>query len=150
MCCLTNDAGFHRDPPPPPSLPQDAATRRGGELPRILLVEDDPSTVELMQRLLTRSGYDVRSAASYTEALHTATEWLPDLLISDLALPGKSGLQVLTMMREAYPGLKGIVVSGYTSAEDKERSRAAGFAEHLGKPVNIAQLTDTIRRLLIK
>jgi CheY-like chemotaxis protein len=63
------------------------------ELPRVLVVEDDPSTVELMQRLLMRQGYEVPAAASYGDALHMATEWLPDVLISDLALPGKTGFR---------------------------------------------------------
>ena len=92
----------------------------------------------------------MRSAACYKEALHTATEWFPDVLISDIVLPEKDGFQVIKTMRAAYPGLKGIAVSGYASPEDVARSRDAGFSEHFAKPVDIAQLTDAIRHLLVE
>jgi two-component system CheB/CheR fusion protein len=133
---------------PQPHPIEDAARRRSAEMPRVLVVEDDASTVELMRRILTWQGYEVRSAPSFTEALHAASEWLPDVLISDLSLPGKSGFDVLQTMREAYPGLKAIVVSGYSSPEDVSRSREAGFAEHLGKPVDVHRLIDAIHRVL--
>jgi CheY-like chemotaxis protein len=129
------------------SLPdgRDASRRRGAVPPHVLVVEDDPSTVDLMSRVLNRAGYEVRAAASFAEALHVAGEWLPDVLISDLALPGgKDGCDVLRTMREAYPGLQAIVVSGYAGPEDVRRSREAGFVEHLGKPVDIRRLTNAI------
>jgi CheY-like chemotaxis protein len=116
---------------------------------RILLVEDNQATAATIERLLEAEGYAVRSVGSYREALQAASELLPDLLVSDIGLPGKDGLEVMKTMRRAYPNLKGLVVSGYASAADVESSREAGFSEHLAKPVDFEQLRAAIRRLLV-
>lgn len=114
---------------------------------RILLVEDDQDTAEMMARVLDRSGFDARAVSSYKEALKSAAGWVPDLLICDIGLPGRDGLEVMKRMREAYPGLPGMVVSGYAAPEDVARSAEAGFAMHLAKPINVDQLTSAIRDL---
>lgn len=114
---------------------------------RILLVEDDADTAHMMVMILERSGFDARSASSYKEALASAADWVPDLLICDIGLPGKDGLEVMKKMRDAYPGLRGLVVSGHTSPEDVARSREAGFADHLAKPLDVDRLKSAIQHL---
>lgn len=114
---------------------------------RILVVEDDSDTAALMSKVLDLEGFESRSVGSYKEALATAGEWVPDVLVCDIGLPGKDGFEVMKKMREAYPGLHGLVVSGYAAPEDVARSLEAGFAEHLTKPITVDQLTAAIRRL---
>ena len=113
----------------------------------VLLVEDRPSTAKAMQRLLEENGFDVRAASDYRDALSIATTWLPDVLIADIDMPGKDGIELMKTMRQAYPDLKGIVVSGDTSDTATQRCHDAGFIECLTKPVKIDQVLEAIRRM---
>ena len=137
--------------PPPAPLPDSAARaphRPGRSRLQVLVVEDDGPTARVLGRLLERAGYAVRVAGTYKDAVRTAGEWLPDLVICDIGLPGRDGLDVMKTMRRAYPGLKGIVVSGHAAPADVAASLEAGFAEHLAKPVSLAQLHQAIRNVL--
>lgn len=113
---------------------------------RVLLVDDHEDTNRSLLLLLRRRGYDVRSAASIAAALEAADTQAIDVLVSDLNLPDGSGLDLLAQMPVA-PTLGGIVVSGYGQEEDIARSKAAGYKEHLAKPVSVDQLDVVIRRL---
>jgi CheY-like chemotaxis protein len=119
----------------------------GGRRLHLLLVEDHAGTAGVMQRLLEAYGFEVRTAQCYIDALAAAAQWIPDILISDIGLPDKDGIEVMKIMRQAYPGLRGIVVSGYVRAEDEERSRTAGFSEFLCKPVDVERLVAAIHGL---
>jgi len=113
---------------------------------RLLLVEDHADTVRTLARLLRLDGYTVRTAHSVAEALSLATAEPFDLLVSDIGLPDASGLDLMRAVRRdrAVPG---IAMSGYGMEDDVRASRAAGFAEHLVKPVNVPQLRAAIRRV---
>jgi CheY-like chemotaxis protein len=113
----------------------------------VLLVEDRPSTAKAMQRLLEGEGYAVRTAGTYRDALAVATIWLPDVLISDIDMPGKDGIELMNTMRQAYPNLKGIVISGDATESAAQRCRNAGFIECLTKPIEFAQVLDAIARM---
>ena len=117
---------------------------------RILLIEDHPDTLRMMQRLLERSGHQVTPAASQREALRLAEGQAFDLIISDLGLPDGSGLELIRQLRSRTPDSppKAIALSGYGMESDIEKSRRAGFAEHLTKPVNFRVLEETIERLV--
>ena len=111
----------------------------------ILLVEDHVDTARLLQRLLRRRGYDVHMVCSIADALAAAEAGQFHLLISDIGLPDGTGMELLQKLRERRP-IPGIALSGFGMEEDMERSRAAGFSEHLTKPVNLAQLEAAIER----
>jgi CheY-like chemotaxis protein len=100
-----------------------------------------------MQRLLEENGFNVRAAGTYRDALATATEWLPDVLIADIQMPGKDGIELMKTMRQAYPNLKGIVVTGDTTQVTSQRCHDAGFIECLTKPVKIDQVLDAIAKM---
>jgi PAS domain S-box-containing protein len=110
---------------------------------RVLLVEDDASTRLALAGLLQRDGHRVFTAASVAEALAATVADKFDLVISDLGLPDGSGSELMNNLRVTY-GLRGIALSGYGMEEDLVRSRAAGFATHLVKPVAIAELRRVI------
>ena len=113
---------------------------------RVLLVDDHEDTNRSLLLLLRRRGYEVKTATSIASAIAVAGEQDFDVLVSDMGLPDGSGLDLLGQMPTA-PSLGGIVVSGYGMEEDIERSKAAGYREHLSKPVSVDKLDTLIRRL---
>lgn len=115
---------------------------------RILLVEEHADTAMLMRRLLTAQGHEVIVAGSVVDGLAAAQRTGPDLLISDLGLPDGSGLDLMQKLRDAGHHLPAIALSGYGTSADIENSKAAGFAEHLVKPLqSVGPLKAAIRRL---
>jgi CheY-like chemotaxis protein len=92
-----------------------------------------------MATLQTRRGHTTRVAFSGPEALTAAAEFLPEAVLLDLGLPGMDGFEVARQIR-AMPALKGallIAMTGYASHEDRSQCHAAGFDEHLVKPIDL-------------
>lgn len=126
--------------------PSDSAIAHASKDVSILLVEDHPDTARAMSKILKKRGYQVHSAPSMAQALHIADTTEFDLLISDIGLPDGSGLELMRALCSKRP-VKGIALSGFGMEEDVSRSRAAGFTEHLTKPVDIKHLEDAIARV---
>ncbi|MGI9086315.1 MAG: PAS domain-containing hybrid sensor histidine kinase/response regulator [Chthoniobacterales bacterium] len=114
---------------------------------KILLVEDHADTARVLRRILESSGYSVVHADSITKGRAIAAGEVFDLVISDLGLPDGSGLDLMRGLRATH-GLTGIALSGFGTAEDVAASFAAGFNEHLTKPVDWPQLRAAIARSL--
>jgi signal transduction histidine kinase len=120
----------------------------GPSLP-VLVVDDSAETVELLEMLFTRRGYDVMGAGSASEAVARAREKAPGLIISDISMPGVDGYTLLAELRR-MPGLEGvpaIALTGHAMDEDRARALAAGFAVHVAKPVDPDELLRVVRRL---
>ncbi|HSU84076.1 MAG TPA: PAS domain S-box protein [Thermoanaerobaculia bacterium] len=116
---------------------------------RILLVEDHEDTARAMADLLGLMGHEVTLAGSVATALAAAEEVRGggiDLVVSDLGLPDGSGQDLMRELIRLY-GWKGIALSGYGMEEDVRRSREAGFARHLTKPVDLDTLRAAIRQV---
>jgi PAS domain S-box-containing protein len=113
---------------------------------KILLVEDHPDTANAMARLLGGFGCQVRTANSIAAALEDAQSHKFDLLVSDLGLPDGSGLDLMRQLL-SNQAVKGIALSGFGMDEDVRKSREAGFAVHLTKPVNLKELKETIEQV---
>lgn len=111
----------------------------------ILLVEDHSDTRETLARMLRRRGHQVHLATTVAAARDLAPT-LPHLhvLISDFGLPDGDGLDVLHNLKTLHPTINAIVLSGFGMEEDIEKTRAAGFAHHLTKPVEFAKLEEAI------
>jgi signal transduction histidine kinase/ActR/RegA family two-component response regulator len=130
--------------------PQPDATKESmpsARVCRLLLVEDHPDTARTMAKLLRSSGYDVRTAHSVASALQLAASETFDLVVSDIGLPDATGYELMEEIKARY-GIRGIALSGYGMEEDTTKSRDAGFAEHVTKPVNVAHLESVITRVL--
>ena len=112
----------------------------------ILLVDDHAESLTVLARLLERCGYSVATARTYAEAVEVAGRRRCDLLVSDVGLPDRSGLELMQELNARYP-IRGIALSGYTDERDVRASRAAGFARHLNKPIMFADLLSTIREV---
>src|SRR5437899_3828274 len=111
---------------------------------RILLVDDHADTCEALKRLLTARGHTVAVRHDMRSALETAENDQFDLLISDVGLPDASGMELMTRLR-GNSSIRGIAISGFGSMADIEKSFAAGFSEHLIKPVNAERLEAAIQ-----
>jgi CheY-like chemotaxis protein len=107
---------------------------------RLLLVEDHEDTLRIMARLFREFGYVVHTARGVAQAVELIDREKPHLFVSDMGLPDGSGLDIMRHVKSSRLGVQGIVVSGFGGAEDIERSRQAGFAHHLIKPVPIEKL----------
>ncbi len=116
---------------------------------RILIVEDHGDTVRVLSRILENAGYAVVSCGSVREACELAATQKFDLLVSDIGLPDGSGLELMRHLRDTQQ-LAGIALSGFGTAADREQSRAAGFAIHLTKPIDVARLRSAITNLATK
>jgi CheY-like chemotaxis protein len=130
---------------PPQAAPVAAPASAGA---RILLVEDHADTARMMARLLRGAGHDVATAGSVAEALTIANQASFDLLISDLGLPDRSGLELVRDLRARGISMPAIAMTGYGQEEDLLHSRAAGFAAHLTKPINLELLELTLAKTL--
>jgi CheY-like chemotaxis protein len=113
---------------------------------RILVVDDHRDTLRSMKLLLRRLGYEVLAAENMAEALRIAEEKQFDILLSDIGLPDGSGLELLRRIRQVQ-NVPALALSGYGMDEDLERSRDAGFSDHLTKPVSIDRLKAAIAQL---
>jgi len=91
---------------------------------RLLVVDDEPSIREITSAMLVEQGYEVLTAEDGQEALEVLPLFLPDLVITDLRMPRLSGFELLEIMRERFPKLPVIAVSGEFSADDLPSSIA--------------------------
>ena len=114
---------------------------------KILLVDDHEDTCAALEKLLVRRGHLVAAVHNVRSAMEAAVRNQFDLLISDIALPDGSGIDLITQLR-AISGIPGIAISGFGSNGDIERSVQAGFSEHLIKPVKLETLEAAIDRAI--
>ena len=123
---------------------------RDGAVPRhrrVLVVDDHRDTCIGMKRMLERHGYEITVAYSAEQAAEKVRTEDFDLLISDIGLPDRSGYDLMREVRSSKP-LPGIALSGFGTEQDVNEARAAGFSEHLTKPINFEQLEKAIQNLL--
>lgn len=122
--------------------------KAGPGVPRhILLVEDHADTRQCMQRLLESRGHTVCSAGDVQSAIELSEREEFDLLIADLGLPDRSGLELLHELRQREPTLPAIALSGFGLPKDVVNSKQAGFIEHFVKPVDLQKLHAVINTL---
>jgi CheY-like chemotaxis protein len=117
---------------------------------RILVVDDNPDALALLTEALRLKGHDTHGASDAALALALAERLLPDLALLDIGLPLIDGYELARRLR-AIPALAGIklaAVTGYGQPTDKERARAAGFDEHLVKPISLEAVERVVDRLL--
>lgn len=140
-----------RTPSPDTSRTAAVMARPVGSRPlRLMLVEDNATTVMVMERLLRRLGHSVRAATSCEEAKRLAGEQGAefDLLLCDIGLPDGSGHDLLRQLRPLQPKMRAIALSGFGREEEVKRSYEAGFGLHLTKPVRLQQVADAINQVM--
>jgi CheY-like chemotaxis protein len=115
---------------------------------RLIVVEDHADTAEGLKRFLKAVGYQVFVATDMTSALSLATSVEFDLLLSDIGLPDGNGWELLRQLTAERP-IRAIAFSAHNEPQDLERSAAAGFVEHLAKPLSPEQLCAAIERVAV-
>jgi PAS domain S-box-containing protein len=130
-------------PAPAPATEGDADLRGL----HVLVVDDDTDTRDGLRLALEIYGARVTVAESITAALVALTAERPDAIVSDIGMPGGSGLDLIRTVREQLGNLPAIAISGYASREDRDAALAAGFTEHLTKPVDLSRLLGNLRRV---
>jgi len=117
---------------------------------RLLVVDDNVDAAETMGLLLSALGVEYAVAFGGPEALSRMKEFAPDAVLLDLGMPGMDGFEVARRIHAAHPGVALIALTGWSQEEDIARTRSAGFAEHLSKPVGPEDLTAVLRRIHAK
>jgi signal transduction histidine kinase/CheY-like chemotaxis protein len=128
-----------------PPKPKAAAPQ--GKARRILVIEDNVDGAESMRLLLKHLGHDVRTAHSGPAGVVIATDWLPEVVLCDIGLPGgMDGYGVARALRENnnLEGLLLIALTGYGRDEDQLKAKEAGFDLHMTKPVDFGALQQTV------
>jgi two-component system response regulator HydG len=116
--------------------------------PRILVVDDEQSTREALGVLLRQDGFEVALASSGEEALKQLSREAPDVLITDLRMPGMDGVTLLERAREHFPDLIVFLMTAYADVETGIRAMQAGAEDYLTKPLRIEELIVILGRAL--
>jgi signal transduction histidine kinase/CheY-like chemotaxis protein len=118
---------------------------------RVLVVDDEADARDLVNVILTECGAVVRVVASAHEAYREVRGWRPDVLLADIGMPGEDGYSLLRRVRALPPAEGGAVpaaaLTAYARVEDRNRALAAGFQEHMSKPVLARELARSVANL---
>ena len=127
-------------------LPEGFAKLLGGL--RILVVDDELDSRELITAILTRCGSEVRCSETVSEAIQTFRDWKPDLLVSDIGMPVEDGYSLIQRLRKMKSKLAreipAIALTAYATVEDRDRALDAGFQIHVTKPIDPEALVRSI------
>jgi DNA-binding response OmpR family regulator len=116
---------------------------------RILVVDDEPDYPRLLDIILTREGFDVRTATNGDEAHRVAEEFAPDVLIVDWMLGGREdGLRVASALRALNPALRTVLITGYPSMPPEPRIDGTVSIRFLPKPFTPPQLVELVREVI--
>ncbi|NTU78310.1 MAG: PAS domain S-box protein [Chloroflexales bacterium] len=119
---------------------------------RVLVVDDQPAILELLEEILAAGGAIVRSCATAREALEAVRTWRPDVLVSDIAMPGEDGYWLIRHIRalaaEEGGATPAVALTAYVRIEDRLQVLGAGFQLYVPKPVEPGELQDVVARLV--
>lgn len=128
------------------AIPATALTGR-----RLLVVDDEPATRDMLARVLGFAGAEVQTAESAASARQILARWKPDVLVSDIGMPDEDGYAFIRFVRSLHPvdggTLPAIALTAYTRGADRDDALAAGYQKHVPKPVTPADLIALIAEL---
>jgi CheY-like chemotaxis protein len=119
---------------------------------RLLVVDDEPDTCEMVKLVLEQCGAEVHAAASASQALSAMDAWRPHILLSDIGMPGQDGYELIKQIR-ARPAEDGgdvpaIALTAFARIEDRVKALAAGYHMHVPKPVEPDELVSIVANLV--
>ncbi len=114
----------------------------------VWIIDDDRSIRWVLEKALTREDIEFKSFASADEAMQALAQGAPQMVISDIRMPGSSGLELLQILRERYPQLPVIIMTAYSDLESAVSSFQGGAFEYLPKPFDINHAVELVRRAL--
>ncbi len=149
-------AGLAREHYIPPLRPASEPAFSTHDLPslsglKVLIVDDEPDARDMLKTMLTTCGAEVLEASSATEAYDAIKRMRPDILVSDIGMPGEDGYSLIRRVRELGEQEGGrvpaISLTAYTRTEDRIRALASGYQVHVPKPVELPELAVAIASL---
>jgi PAS domain S-box-containing protein len=133
----------------PPRVSAEPAARLDGV--RVLVVDDEPDARELVAMVLREAGAETREAESASSAMEAIDAQVPDVLVSDIAMPHRDGYHLLRDLRARAPheggSIPAVALTAFTRGEDVDRAMDAGFQLHLAKPVEPTHLVAVVHQL---
>ncbi|HBS49266.1 MAG TPA: two-component system response regulator [Rhodobacteraceae bacterium] len=117
---------------------------------RVLLIEDEPNILEAIRFLLTREGWQVETHSDGTDAVEVVRQAGPDLVILDMMLPGRSGMDILRDLRgiDALARLPVLMLTARGQSRDRDMAEKAGVSRFMTKPFSNAEVLTAVRDLL--
>jgi CheY-like chemotaxis protein len=116
---------------------------------RVLVVDDNSDSVELLAEALAEMGNEVRATGDGPSALQLVETFVPDIALLDIGLPVMEGYELAGLLRR-IPGLTHtplVAITGYAQQNDRRRALASGFNEHFAKPLDLARIAECLERL---
>jgi|ERR1051326_607470 two-component system cell cycle response regulator DivK len=116
----------------------------------ILIVEDNEKNMKLARDILKAKGYDTLEAVTGEEGVKLARERKPDLVLMDIQLPGINGIEAFRRMRadQATARIPVVALTASVTPTDRSEINAAGFDAFVGKPINLKEFVETVKRLV--
>jgi DNA-binding NtrC family response regulator len=120
----------------------------GADNPHLLFVDDEPALRALMAERLSDHGFDVVEAENGERAVELLHQFAFDIVITDLRMPGMDGTQVIEAALKRYPGIIGIVITGYGTVKDAVEAIKRGASDFIAKPFQFDELSHVLRKAL--
>ncbi len=120
----------------------------GDAMNSVWIVDDDQSIRWVLERALSREGFEVRAFASATECLRALDDGAPRVLVSDIRMPGENGIELLSRVKELCPELPVIIMTAFSDLESAVSAFQGGAFEYLPKPFDLPQVVELIRRAM--
>ncbi len=116
----------------------------------ILIVEDNEKNMKLVRDVLQVKGYATLEAVTGEDGVRLAREHLPDLVLMDIQLPGMNGIEALRVLRDdpTTARIPVVAVTASVMQQDRTKITEAGFDAYVGKPINLKEFLETVRRFL--
>jgi PAS domain S-box-containing protein len=147
-------AALHHEPPEPPESAASAEVKNESAQPdlhgiRVLAIDDDQDSLDVIERILRGRGAEVATAASVEAALEQVVSFKPDVLLSDIGMPGHDGYEFIRRVRALPEGasIPAAALTALARSEDRTRALTAGFQNHVSKPVASAEIVATVHSL---
>jgi DNA-binding NtrC family response regulator len=121
-----------------------------GEKKRILVVEDDGVALDLLEEILKRGGFSVSVAQSYDEALDRLASDGISLILTDLKMPGHTGMDLLKTVKDHYPDLPVIILTAFGDEHLWVEALSSGAAELIPKPFKKQEILEVVQRILFR
>jgi two-component system response regulator AtoC len=115
---------------------------------RVMVVDDDAETLALLHEIVAKEGYEVETAEDAETALRRLGEWQPELIITDIHMPGMDGLDLLAAVREKEPDIPVVLLTAYGSLKTAVDAIKAGAFDYLSKPFVVEDIRLVVRRAL--
>jgi signal transduction histidine kinase/DNA-binding response OmpR family regulator len=118
---------------------------------KVLVVDDEPDSRELLMAILTNCGSDVRCSDSAAKAMQEFNEWNPDLLVSDIGMPNEDGYSLIRRVRKLashHARIPAVALTAYATDEDRSQALLAGFQMHVPKPIEPESFVTSIASVL--